>query len=181
MGAKLEFTFAGSTTRFGAVSTEINGWLSIETLVTGIHRWVPDMTSRLATLCRRVRMPYPGRICRFCPFRALTWRLMIGSCIPVRMTMVPRVLSTNSTLIQLHNQLPYNRTNNVTRYHIQNGSSWSARISLMYCQRLTVLSLHSATSVSTDTNWLYHPDHSPSLVFLFLRQWSITFRKFSKN
>ena len=75
------------------------------------------------------------------PIRALTRRLMIGSCIPVRMTMVHGVLSTNSTLIQLHNQLPYNRTNNVTRWKLQNGSSWPARFSLMNCRRLTILSL----------------------------------------
>ena len=68
---------------------------------------------------------------------------MIGSCIPVRMTMVPGVLSTNmnNILIQLHNQLPYNRTNNVTRYHIQNRSSWPTRFSVMNCRQLTVLSL----------------------------------------
>ena len=41
--------------------------------------------------------------------------------------------------------------------------------------------LHSATSVSTGTSRLYHPGRSPSLVFLFLRQWSSTFRKFSGN
>ena len=81
-------------------------------------------------------MPYTGRSCRFRPaqhdtdnndvfllVRALVRRLMIGSFIPVRMMVVPGVLSANmnSTLIQVHNQWPYNRTNNVTRYHIQNG------------------------------------------------------------
>ena len=40
---------------------------------------------------------------------------------------------------------------------------------------------HSATSVNTDTSWLYHHGHSTSLVFLFLRQWSITVIKFRKN
>ena len=54
-------------------------------------------------------------------------------------------------------------------------------VSLMYCRRLTVLSLHSATSVSPDTSRLYHPGRSPSLILIFLRQWSITFRKFSRN
>ena len=178
---KSEFAFAGSTTRdpiswpathsrleepvFGrrikAVSTKINGWLGDETLVLGIHRRVPDMTSRLATLCRRVPTPYTGRICRFrtavwhrqqlcfLAVRALTRRFMIGLCIPVQMTMVPRVLSTNSTLIQLHNQSPYNRTNNVTRYHIQNGSSWSARIWWL-AGDWQLCPLHSATSVNTE-------------------------------
>ena len=42
---------------------------------------------------------------------------------------MPGVLSTNSTLIQPHKQLPYNWTNNVTQCHIQNGSSWPARFS----------------------------------------------------
>ena len=123
---KPEFAFAG----FDAVSTEINGWLGFETLVPLIHRRFPDMTSQLATLRRRVPTPYTGSVtqttimcsCRS-PIRALTRHLMIGSCISVRMAMVPGVLSPNNTLIQLHNQMPYNRRNNVTRYHIQNGSS----------------------------------------------------------
>ena len=174
---KPEFAFADSTTRgpvsrpathsqleepvFGrrieAISTRINGWLGVEALVSGIHRWFPDMTSRLATLRSWVPTPYTGRSCWlqpaawqtkilfYChsPIRALMRRFMIGSCIPVRMTMVPGVLSKNmnNTLIQLHNQLLYNWTNNVTRYHIQNRSSWPICFSLMNCRRLTVLSL----------------------------------------
>ena len=33
----------------------------------------------------------------------------------------------------VNEQLAYNRTNNVTRYHIQKGSSWPTRFSLMNC------------------------------------------------
>ena len=48
------------------------------------------------------------------------------------------VLSTDNTLTKLHNQLPYNRTNNVTRCHIQNELSWHALFSVMNCPRRTV-------------------------------------------
>ena len=172
---KLEFAFADSTTRrpvsrptthswleepvFGrrisAVSIEINGWLGIETLVPGIHRRFPDMTSRLATLRRRVHMPYTDRSCRlrpaawqtiFCcssrsPIRTFTRRFMIGSCIPVPMTMVPGVLSGHPG--------PH-----VSLWWIAGDwQSWPS---------------HSATSVNTDTS------RSPSLVFLLLRHWPIT-------
>ena len=78
--------------RIDAVSTKINGWLGIETLVAGIHRRFADMTSFLATLRRRVPTPYTGRSCRFCPtawqtkfmvscrspIRALVWRLIVA-------------------------------------------------------------------------------------------------------
>jgi len=112
------------------------------------------MTSRLVTLRTRVRryvreqqLPVPpGSVTPIMfschsPIRMLKRGLMIGVSIPVQMTMVPGVLSTNTTLIQLHNQLPNNQTNNVPRCHIQNGSSWPARFSLVNCWRPTVLSV----------------------------------------
>ena len=84
---KPQFAFASSTTwgpvlrpathswleepvfgrRIDSVSTEINSWLGIETLVRGIDRRFLDITSRLATLRRRVPMPYIGRSCWFHP------------------------------------------------------------------------------------------------------------------
>ena len=81
------------------------------------------------------------------PVRAIIAPLTITLCmvtglnIPVRMTMMPGVLWTASTLSNLHNQLPYNRRNNVTRCHIQNEFYWPALFYLMNCRRLTVLSL----------------------------------------
>ena len=161
---KLEFAIVGSTTRGPVLRHATNSRLEepvlgqrIDTVSTKTVDWAlkcwsweytgNSQTSRQATLRMRVPTPYTGSVtptiimfsCRS-PIHVITRRMMIGLSIPVRMTMVPGVLSTNSTLIQLHNQLPYNRTNNVTWCHIQNGSSWSTHISLMNCRRLTALS-----------------------------------------
>ena len=71
----------------------------------------------------------------------ITLFMVTGVNIPVRVTMMPGVLWTDSTLTNLHNQLLYNVRNNVTRCHIQNEVSWPTVFSLMNSRRLTVLSL----------------------------------------
>ena len=168
--------------RIGAVSTETVDW----PVSSGNIQAIPghDFLSPGKSTYTNIPTPYTGSGCRFpgsvtsttiivscrSPVRALTRRLMIGLSIPVRMTMVPGVLSTNSSRIQLHNQLPYNQTNNVTRCHIQKGSSWPARFSLMNCRRLTVSSL-AQCHVCQHWHKPIIPFRSlPNLVFLFLRQ-----------
>ena len=208
---KPEFAFAGSMTRgpisrpathswpeepvFGrridAISTKINGWLGVEMFVPGTHR-----TSQLATLRRLVPTPYTGRICRFHPaawhrqqlcFLAVLlfeyscgiwwsarvflfgWRWCLEFCRQM-VHWSSYTISCRTTGQTMWQDITFR-----TGHPGPHVSLWWNADDWQSCPS------PSATSVSTDTSRLYHPGHSPRLVFLFLRQWSITFRKFSKN
>ena len=167
-----EFPFAGSMTQ-GSVSLHAtNSRLKEPVFGRRIDAETGDWTIGPGNTQAIPRHNFPASdVCDY-PCRtpaAAAGSAQIGLCNPDRMTMVPGVLSMNSALIQFHNQLPYNRTNNVTRCHIQNASSWPSMFFLMNCRRLTVSS-YALCHVCQHWHKPIIPSRSlPSLVFLFLR------------